>query len=85
MGAVSARLEELGIAIPQVAKPVAAYVPAMQTDNLVYSSGQLPFVDGVLVETGKVGWRSFRGACHRVGSHLCIKRTGCTDHRDRFA
>lgn len=55
MGAVSARLEELGIAIPQVAKPVAAYVPAMQTDNLVYSSGQLPFVDGVLVETGKVG------------------------------
>lgn len=55
MGTISARLEELGIVIPQVAKPVAAYVPARQTANLVYTSGQLPFVDGVLVETGKVG------------------------------
>lgn len=55
MGAITQRLEELGIVIPQVAKPVAAYVPAMQTGNLVYTAGQLPFVDGVLVETGKVG------------------------------
>jgi enamine deaminase RidA (YjgF/YER057c/UK114 family) len=55
VGHISARLEELGITIPQVAKPVAAYVPARQTDNLVYTSGQLPFVDGVLVDTGKVG------------------------------
>ena len=55
MGHISARLEELGITVPQVAKPVAAYVPAMQTGNLVYTAGQLPFVDGVLVETGKVG------------------------------
>lgn len=55
MSAISARLKELGIIIPQVAKPVAAYVPAMQTGNLVHTSGQLPFVEGVLVETGKVG------------------------------
>ncbi len=55
MGHISARLEELGITIPQVAKPLAAYVPAATTGNLVYTAGQLPFVDGVLVETGKVG------------------------------
>ena len=49
------RLAELGLAIPPVAKPVAAYVPAVITGNLVYTSGQLPFVDGALPATGKVG------------------------------
>lgn len=52
---VSARLEELGIELPAVAVPVAAYVPAVIHGGLVYTSGQLPFVDGVLPETGKVG------------------------------
>ena len=55
MGHISARLEELGIAIPQVAKPLAAYVPAMLTGNLLFTAGQLPFVDGALQQTGKVG------------------------------
>ena len=55
MGQISARLSDLGITIPQVAKPVAAYVPAMVTGNLLYTAGQLPFVDGALVQTGKVG------------------------------
>lgn len=55
MGQISARLNDLGITIPQVAKPVAAYVPAMTTGNLLYTAGQLPFVDGALVATGKVG------------------------------
>lgn len=55
MGQISARLNDLGIAIPQVAKPVAAYVPAMTTGNLLYTAGQLPFVDGTLAATGKVG------------------------------
>jgi enamine deaminase RidA (YjgF/YER057c/UK114 family) len=49
------RLTELGIALPDVVKPVAAYVPAVRTGSLVYTSGQLPFVDGVLAATGKVG------------------------------
>jgi enamine deaminase RidA (YjgF/YER057c/UK114 family) len=48
-------LSDLGIVIPQVAKPVASYVPAMTTGNLLYTAGQLPFVDGALVQTGKVG------------------------------
>ena len=55
MGAVTARLAELGLTLPSVAAPVAAYVPAVQSGKCVYTSGQLPFVDGVLVATGKVG------------------------------
>ncbi|GAA4486342.1 RidA family protein [Microbacterium panaciterrae] len=52
---VSARLAELGIELPSVAAPVAAYVPARVHDGLVHTSGQLPFVAGSLPATGKVG------------------------------
>ena len=52
---VDARLTELGLTLPALAKPVAAYVPAVVTGNLVYTAGQLPFVDGSLPATGKVG------------------------------
>ena len=51
----SARLAELGVRLPPVASPVAAYVPAIRTGQLVFTSGQLPFVDGGLRRTGKVG------------------------------
>lgn len=51
----SARLAELGIELPAVAKPLAAYVPAVRTGNLVYTAGQLPLDDGNLVSSGKVG------------------------------
>lgn len=51
----SERLAELGIALPAVAAPVAAYVPAVRSGNHVYTSGQLPFVDGKLALTGKLG------------------------------
>jgi enamine deaminase RidA (YjgF/YER057c/UK114 family) len=51
----TARLAELGIRLPPVAAPVAAYVPAVRSGQLVYTSGQLPFVDGGLRRTGKVG------------------------------
>lgn len=54
-GSASARLAELGLQLPAVATPVAAYVPAVTVGDLVYSSGQLPSVDGQLVATGKVG------------------------------
>jgi enamine deaminase RidA (YjgF/YER057c/UK114 family) len=50
-----ARLAELGIRLPAVAAPVAAYVPAVRSGQLVFTSGQLPFVDGGLRRTGKVG------------------------------
>jgi enamine deaminase RidA (YjgF/YER057c/UK114 family) len=51
----SHRLAELGIALPAVTKPLAAYVPAVRTGNLVYTAGQLPLVDGKLTHTGKAG------------------------------
>ena len=51
----SEKLAALGLALPEVATPVAAYVPAVRTGNYVYTSGQLPFVDGKLQGTGKVG------------------------------
>ena len=54
-GGWQARLAELGIRLPVVAAPVAAYVPAVRTGSLVFTSGQLPFVDGGLRRTGKVG------------------------------
>jgi enamine deaminase RidA (YjgF/YER057c/UK114 family) len=52
---VEQRLTELGLTLPTLAKPVAAYVPAIVTGDLVFTSGQLPFVDGSLLATGKVG------------------------------
>ena len=55
MSAIEARLAELGIRMPAVAQPVAAYVPAVISGNLVFTAGQLPFVDGALPATGKVG------------------------------
>lgn len=55
MGAVEGRLAELGLALPEVAKPVAAYVPAMRSGQHVFTSGQLPMRSGELMLTGKVG------------------------------
>ena len=49
------RLAELGLAVPAVAKPVAAYVPAVLSGDHVFTSGQLPMRDGELMVTGKVG------------------------------
>ena len=49
------RLADLGLSVPEVAKPVAAYVPALRSGNYVYTSGQLPMRDGELMLTGKVG------------------------------
>ena len=51
----SERLTELGVELPAVVAPLAAYVPAVRTGNLVYTSGQLPMVAGKLPQAGKVG------------------------------
>ena len=52
---VKERLSSLGLTLPTAAAPVAAYVPAVKSGNLVFTAGQLPVVDGKLVLTGKVG------------------------------
>jgi enamine deaminase RidA (YjgF/YER057c/UK114 family) len=51
----SARLGELGVALPEVVAPLASYLPAVRTGNLVYTAGQLPMESGQLALTGKVG------------------------------
>lgn len=51
----SARLDQLGVTLPEVVTPLAAYVPAVRTGNLVYTAGQLPMEAGKLAGTGKVG------------------------------
>ena len=55
MSAVEDRLAELGLTVPDVAMPVAAYLPAVRDGNHIFTSGQLPMVSGALVQTGKVG------------------------------
>ncbi len=52
---IVAKLRDLGFELPEVAKPVAAYVPSVKVDNLVYTSGQLPVVGGELKFKGRVG------------------------------
>lgn len=55
MTSISARLAELGVELPPVPPPLAAYVPAVRTGQHVFTSGQLPMVGGTLRATGKVG------------------------------
>lgn len=50
-----AKLKEMGLKLPEAPKPVAAYVPAVKVDGFVYTSGQIPFVNGELKYKGKVG------------------------------
>ena len=55
MSRINDRIVELGFELPQVVPPVAAYVPAVRTGDLVFTSGQLPMVNGQMMATGKVG------------------------------
>lgn len=55
MADVHSRLAELGLTLPRVASPAGAYLPAVRSGSHVYVSGQVPFVDGSLPATGKVG------------------------------
>ena len=55
VSSVEQRLADLGMTVPDVVAPVAAYVPAVRHGDLVFTSGQLPFVDGALPATGKEG------------------------------
>jgi enamine deaminase RidA (YjgF/YER057c/UK114 family) len=55
MSNIEQKIIDLGFLLPETAKPLAAYIPAVQSGNLVFTSGQLPMVAGSLAETGKVG------------------------------
>lgn len=70
-GRIEARLAELGITLPEVAKPLAAYVPALSHNGLVYTSGQLPTVAGQLQGVGKAGAEVSAEEAKRLAG-LCI-------------
>jgi enamine deaminase RidA (YjgF/YER057c/UK114 family) len=55
MGKVESKLSELKISLPDAPKPVAAYIPAKQTGNLVFTAGQIPMVNGELISKGLLG------------------------------
>ena len=55
MGEMENKLEKMGIVLPEIPKPVAAYIPAKQTGNLVFTAGQLPMVQGELNSKGLLG------------------------------
>lgn len=67
-----ARLDELGLTLPAVAAPVAAYVPAVASGNHVHTSGQLPFVDGALPLTGKVGAEVTQEQAAALAATCCL-------------
>lgn len=71
MSRIEQRLIELGFPLPEVAKPVAAYVPAVVSGNLVFTSGQLPFVEGKMPHTGKVGDNLIDPAAAKELARLC--------------
>ena len=72
MGAVEDRLAELGLALPEVAAPLAAYVPTVESDGLVWMSGQLPLVKGKVPMTGKVGAEVWGFAKDRSGFRVTV-------------
>lgn len=55
MGKIEERLTELGLSIPEAPKPVAAYIPAKKTGNVIFTAGQLPMVNGELISKGLLG------------------------------
>lgn len=71
---VETRLAELGLELPAVAPPVAAYVPAVVTGSWVHTSGQLPFVDGTLPATGKVSASGADGTVSPEQAHELAAR-----------
>jgi enamine deaminase RidA (YjgF/YER057c/UK114 family) len=73
------RLAELGLELPQVVPPVAAYVPAARTGNLVYTSGQLPMVDGKLPATGKVGGEVDPGHAKELAATCALNALAAID------
>ena len=77
---VRARLEELGLALPAVAAPVAAYVPAVASGNQVHTSGQLPFVDGALPLSGKVGAAVTQEQAAELAATCCLNALAAVEN-----
>lgn len=76
----SQRLAELGLELPTVATPLAAYVPATRVGNQVWTSGQLPLIDGSLPATGKVGAEVSPDKAYDLARRACLNALAAVDN-----
>jgi enamine deaminase RidA (YjgF/YER057c/UK114 family) len=74
-----AKLAELGIELPKVVPPLAAYVPAVRSGSLVFTSGQVPMVDGKLAMTGKVGAQVSAEDAHELARTCALNALAAVD------
>ncbi|MBM7866831.1 RidA family protein [Heliobacterium gestii] len=73
---VEAKLQEMGITLPEAPKPVAAYVPAVKAGDFIYTSGQIPFVNGELKYKGKVGKDLTAEKAYEAAKVCCLNCLG---------
>lgn len=75
-----ARLAELGLTLPQVTPPVAAYLPAVRSGSYVYVSGQVPMADGALLATGKVGAEVSAERAKELAARCALNALAAVEH-----
>lgn len=80
MADVYARLAGLGLTLPPVAAPAGVYVPAVRSGAHVYVSGQLPFADGALLATGKVGAEVTPERAKELAARCALNALAAVDH-----
>ncbi len=68
---IEEKVSELGFTIPEPAKPLAAYIPAIQVDKLVMTAGQVPIVSGTIKYTGKVGKDLYEAEAQKA-AEICV-------------
>ncbi|MZP30158.1 RidA family protein [Heliobacterium undosum] len=73
---VEAKLQELGLTLPEAPKPVAAYVPSVKAGDFIYTSGQIPFVNGELKYKGKVGKDLTAEKAYEAAKVCCLNCLG---------
>ena len=79
MASPGERLRELGLTLPAVATPAGAYVPARRSGSLVFTAGQVPFVDGALPATGKVGAQVTAEQAHDLARICALNALAAVD------
>lgn len=72
MSKIRERVAELGLALPPVAPPAGAYLPAVISGNLVFTAGQIPLVEGKLIATGKVGAQLTAEEGRAIAARCCL-------------